>query len=62
MNEEEFVKDFNRTIGKLEGIKLTEHKGTPLECLIFDIETIMCEVEALKNSVEEALKEATNED
>lgn len=41
---------------------LNELKGTPLECLIFDIETIMCEVEDLKDSVEEALKEATNED
>lgn len=42
--------------------KLDDLERTPLGSLVDDIGIIRCEVEALKDSVEEALKEATNED
>lgn len=49
MNEEEFVKEFNRTIGKLEGLKLTEHKDLPNEA-----DLLKKEVETLQERIEEA--------
>lgn len=48
---------FNDIIKKLDDLE-----RTPLGSLIDDIGVIRWEVEALRDSVEEALKEATSED
>ena len=53
MNEEEFVKDFNRTIGKLEGLNATEHQSLPNET-----DRFKNEIETLQARIEESQKEA----
>ena len=60
MNVEDILKGFGRIIDAIEDLKMAEMIDSP--DLPYEIDCLKNDVEALRDSVEEALKEATNED